>query len=668
MKTLASRHRHRPQRRPGPRLALLLSGALLCQPILHQAALATPTVAPTVTLNDVVIAAPSVETTTTAELARYGSKTEVVTREQIERAGPSADVARVLQMYVPGLFIAPKNGPFDYTAVSLLGGRTDDTLILLDGVRLNNRLYGGIYIDTLPAAAVERIEVLKGGQSLFFGTQAISGVINIVTRRAQSRGYSGQASIGMDTFGGVNAEGRIERVFENGLGELEFLAFASRNESDGYKPYRRSDTTATLTKFKRGYEVTTVGTKLAQSFGGNARAEVFYQYTDADLDFARPTQNRDTRNVRDHHILTTTFEHAPSDRFSYFVKGHLNKWDTDYTRIYNLPDGGISVLNDKDYWGFKDWGVQAQGTAVLPGAHELVFGLDSQWYRARDDVTEVHDNKAEAYGAYLQFRPVIAAAPAWQPAVGVRHEKMSGGGSATVWNLSSRYQLDEQWALRGQVGTAFKLPTAYQLYSFEDGLLGNPGLKPERSRNYELGFDWRTAAGQPARQWSATLFKRKVEDLISVVGGQYHNSSGEIDVKGVEFNGHLQLDRNWGVGADYTRTLSEAQNGSRLTGVPAWMARARVNFDSTSSRFGGELAWRFIADIAHNATVSYGRYAVVDASAYYYLDHGQRHKLSLLVENLLDRDYATALITNGTRLVSQHGRPLNAELRYTYRF
>ena len=63
-----------------------------------------------------------------------------------------------MQMFIPGLYVAPKNGPFDYGTYSLLGGRNDDTLILLDGVRLNNRLYGGLYLDTLPANAIERIE------------------------------------------------------------------------------------------------------------------------------------------------------------------------------------------------------------------------------------------------------------------------------------------------------------------------------------------------------------------------------------------------------------------------------------------------------------------------------------------------------------------------------
>lgn len=126
-------------------------------------------------LDQQIVSAPSVESTTVADMAQYGSKIERVSREQIERAGPGADVSRVLQMFIPGLYVAPKNGPFDYGTYSLLGGRNDDTLILLDGVRLNNRLYGGLYLDTLPANAIERIEVLKGGQSLLFGTQAVSG-------------------------------------------------------------------------------------------------------------------------------------------------------------------------------------------------------------------------------------------------------------------------------------------------------------------------------------------------------------------------------------------------------------------------------------------------------------------------------------------------------------
>lgn len=78
-------------------------------------------------------------------------------------------------------------GAYGYGKYSFMGGRPDDTLILIDGVRLNNRLFGGIYLDTLPLIAIDRIEVLQGAQSLSFGTQAISGVINIVTKNRPQR-------------------------------------------------------------------------------------------------------------------------------------------------------------------------------------------------------------------------------------------------------------------------------------------------------------------------------------------------------------------------------------------------------------------------------------------------------------------------------------------------
>lgn len=192
-------------------------------------------------LNQQIVSAPSVESTTVAAMAQYGSKVDIVTREQIERAGPGADVTRVMQMFIPGLYVAPKNGPFDYGTYSLLGGRNDDTLILLDGVRLNNRLYGGLYLDTLPANAIERIEVLKGGQSLLFGTQAVSGVINIVTRSPQTREASSEVNLGVDTFGGTTGDARVEKIFNNGWGDLGLLAYVSRNASEGYQPFRNSD-------------------------------------------------------------------------------------------------------------------------------------------------------------------------------------------------------------------------------------------------------------------------------------------------------------------------------------------------------------------------------------------------------------------------------------------
>lgn len=620
------------------------------------------------TLAQQIVSAPPVESNTIAQMARYGSKVEVVEREQIERAGPSADITRVLQMFVPGLYVAPKQGPFDYGTYSLLGGRNDDTLILLDGVRLNNRLYGGIYIDTLPAAAIERIEVLKGGQSLLFGTQAVSGVINIVTRNAQSRDASGQVNLGVDSFAGRNGDARIERIFSNGFGDLGLLAYVSHNISEGYQPYRSSDIAATVSDRKRSYEVNTFGAKAAQSFGDTSRLELFYQYSAASLDFLRPTSNRNTTNDRVQQIATATFQQHLNEDFSYFVKGHMNDWDTNYNRVYNNTDGSTRVVNHNDYWGFSDWGVQAEGTAVLPGNHTLVFGTDNQFYKGKDDVLKIDQNQAEAHALYVQLRPEITALPDWHPSIGVRREHLSGGGSATVGMFTSLYDLTDNLKLRGQFGSAYKLPNAEQLYVNEPGdEMGNPNLKAEKSRNAELGLDYSNLANGQPYSVSGTLFHRRIEDLITLVDSQWVNGDGEITVRGFELNGQVQLSDRWQVQADMTRNLTESRNGATINNIPHYFARSRVGYESADRMWGAGAAVRYIGSVISPRDIDYGHYTVVDADAYRYLDGQRQHRLSLLLENLLDRDYTTSMDSSSPR-VSNLGRPFTAEARYTYSF
>ncbi|UPF06277.1 TonB-dependent receptor [Pseudomonas mosselii] len=644
-------------RRLSPKARTLLLGCLASPLALAEN---TPLV-----LDQQIVVAPSVESTNVAAMAQYGSKVEIVSREQIERAGPGADITRVMQMFIPGFYVAPKNGPFDYGTYSLLGGRNDDTLILLDGVRLNNRLYGGLYLDTLPANAVERIEVLKGGQSLLFGTQAVAGVINIVTRSPQSREASGEVNLGLDSFAGSSKDARVERIFSNGFGDLGLLAYVSHNVSDGYQPFRNRDYSGNVSDKKRGYEVTTFGGKAVQAFGDDARLELFYQYTDANLDFARPVNNYKTTNDRVQQIATATFEQRLNERLSYFIKGHVNDWDTRYTRINNRDDGSRNVVNHNDYWGFTDWGVQTEGKAELDGGHVLVFGTDNQWFKGQDDVLVIDDNKAQANALYAQLRPRIEALPDWHPSLGVRHEAMSGGDSATVGMLTSLYDLNDNWQLRGQYGSAYKLPNAEQLFVNEPGdEIGNRDLKPEKSRNAELGLDYHGLLLAREFSVSVTVFRRKITDLITLDGSQWVNGQGQVQMRGFEADARIQLDDQWSLQADMTRNLTESRTGATINDVPSFFARSRLGYESADRMWGAGGAIRYIRDVVSSKGVEYGHYSVVDVDAYRYLDGARQHRLSLLVENLFDRDYVTSRASN----VDNLGRPFTSELRYTYTF
>ena len=117
-------------------------------------------------VEEVIVWGDRVEETIPLDLRQFGNRVEVITAEELQRGGFN-DVAQGLQMKVPGLYLSPKNGAFDYVGCSLQGSRCQDILWLIDGVRINNRLYNSTSpLDTVPAHMVERIEVLYGGQGI----------------------------------------------------------------------------------------------------------------------------------------------------------------------------------------------------------------------------------------------------------------------------------------------------------------------------------------------------------------------------------------------------------------------------------------------------------------------------------------------------------------------
>ncbi len=622
----------------------------------------------------IVVKSSTIESTTVNELADYGNKLQVITREEIQRSGPSSDLNQVLQQYVPGLYVSLGQGAYGYGKYSFMGGRPDDTLILIDGVRLNNRLFGGIYLDTLPLIAIDRIEVLQGAQSLSFGTQAISGVINIVTKKPTSEVLSGEFSVGADTDKGRYGEGYVEKAFNNDIGKTGLMAWVTRSKSDGYQPYRDSDYNGTIGQKKRGYDVTSVGVQVTQTIADAAQLQGFYQYTQADLDMVSPNHHRQAMNKRDHHLATVSFEHFLTQDTSYSIRAHLNDWNTRYDRSRYLADGSVDIQNDDSYWGFQDYGVQAQIKSYLFGDNEFVVGTDNQWYKGKDEVMKIETDTAKANALYLQVRPDIPVLPELKPSLGVRYERFEGGQDATVWMASTKYEVNEKLNLRGQVGTAFKLPNAEQLYVKDESkqTIGDANLKAETSKNIEAGFDYLTKwENGGAWQFGATAYAREINDLITTVKvGKYDkwvNGDGEIRTKGVVLATKLNFDESWYVSGDITRNWLDTKNGATLNDIPELFTRGRIGYDAPAKQWGAELAARYVGELKSGGD-TYGHYTVFDASAYLYVDHAQQHKLTLLVENLFDRDYPAGLTSNGLEKVDNLGRPLTAELRYTYRF
>src|SRR6185312_10514901 len=159
------------------------------------------------TVSELVVTG-GLEESVPSQLAQYGSRMDVVSSRQIELLNLS-DVGGILSKAVPGLYFAPQNGPFSYNFASIQGSRQNEILYLFDGVRISNRLYNTTPpLDTIPAHMVDHIEVLDGGQGLFFGTSAVAGVINIVSRPFTDT-TTGRLAIGGDTNDSVSANGYV---------------------------------------------------------------------------------------------------------------------------------------------------------------------------------------------------------------------------------------------------------------------------------------------------------------------------------------------------------------------------------------------------------------------------------------------------------------------------
>ena len=619
------------------------------------------------------------EETIPLDLRQFGNRVEIITADEL-RLGGFNDLAQSLQMRVPGLYLAPKNGAFDYVGCSLQGSRCQDILWLIDGVRINNRLYNSTSpLDTLPAHMVERIEVLYGGQGIFYGTQSVAGVVNVVTK-SFSASPQGSVGLAVDGNGGVHANVDY-RASSDGH---QFVLYASSDEADGVQPYRDDDMQPSATDRDRGYDVAMLGLKYAHDIGERSRLTLHYQHTDAELDFARAYLNHETFNARDEDIVTLKYDLRATDKIGLFVKAYSHTWDTDYTRIYNVLDdhgavtGNLRTLNDGSYWGYEDYGLTAMTRVETGGGFDFAAGYEHQRFSGSDDVLLIADRTESVNAFFGQIRTNGNLLANTRLALGVRHNSPSGEGEATVGNFSLRHDFGGSFHLRGSAGTSFRLPDAWQLYGNDPCCtLGNPDLDGEKSRNVNVGVGGR---GGSNLRWEAIAFQRAVDDLIGVVDGMRVNTDRTVDFEGWELNLAFEFNPDWSASVNYVATSARADGSSeQITDVPESALKVNVAYRSANSPFEFVASILNVGDIYDSVSggigrVEHGGYAVVDIGGAYRFGGGGRQRIGVRLENALDEEYASSLgrgvmdTGGGSYPYANLGTPRTLHVSYGYRF
>ncbi len=612
-------------------------------------------------VSGIQVTARNLEDTLPEQLARTGVKVELISGRQL-RDGGYIDIGSALQTLAPGVFVLPENGPFSTTDVSMLGGRSQDVLWLVDGVRINNRLFASgagngsslTPLDTVPAGVVDHIELIDGGQSLFYGTQAVSGAINIVTRPFTDR-LSGQARLAYDS----NSDRHLDASLSDKLALGQFVIYGSADKSEGYQAFRDQDYQPSAGNHKRDFGVYTEGVKYLADLTDRIRVQGSYQHTDATLDLPWPYRIAHDYTVRDEDLATAKIDVQATDRLAVYVKGYWHDWDNHTTLTLNTPLGTTLTAYDKAFWGYQDYGVNALGKYDLAKGLAAYFGYDLQRYGGRDDQLVIAQHDETVNAGYGQLRLTPEMIPHLSLAGGFRYNAPSSGPSSTVWNFSGQYDWPMGVYTKAEVGTNFRLPSAEELYAndFTRQERGTSTLRPEESIGGEFTLGARLDIAGHATRLEATGFARDIRNVIDYLYfdssinpltnrpyNQYvfGNLPGVTTTRGGLFEADTALTQSLKANLSYTYTASKDASGAQLNNVPVQMLKAGLDWSPANLPVGmtASLAYtgKTTAPYA-NSVLNYGEYATVNLSGRYFLDRERHHQLNLSVQNLFDREY-----------------------------
>jgi vitamin B12 transporter len=555
------------------------------------------------------------------------------------------------------------------------GGTGSSVLWLVDGIRVNNRLYGSAYMDTVGIHMIDRIEILYGGEGIFYGTNSTSGVINVITKKPTEE-LSGEIGVAYGTYNFVDVYGNIGGSIKG----HKIMAFFSYDGWTGYIPfldeeYAKTKNTSPIT---RSYHRVNAGLKYSKEFNLEGYNNLFLsiQRNFGPLDYPY-SDHLMSINDRDEYIAVLKWDHDVTPNYSYYIKAYFHYWWTDFTK----QELDLSYENYQDLWGFEDWGINILNSYRTDSEHEILVGFDYQNYWGKDYVVTIRPVHEQVYALFAQYRPHFDFWEDWKVALGLRYN-YSTGNDSIVWNASTFVPImpDGRLYLKASVGTSFILPTAAELYADMPNRHGNINLRPQ------LGFTINTAIGtrQKLFDFEVAGFYEDMTDRISRdIQNVYQNLEGQTLVKGFTVSTTIKPIEGLVFTGSYTGQWFEQKVGgiksTYLAGFPRNYAKLGVQYDGKYDEFlyGLGLFSSFLGKTymtLENQYVKYGDYWITDFK--FYFKPSDKITFNVSLENLFDTQYgySMASIPDASQVSGFHfvpsplGMPFTVVVSATYKF
>ena len=553
-------------------------------------------------------------------VAETGSTIRIIDAQEIANLGFSHALDALAR--APGVTVN-QNGAFGGAAtVRIRGASSDQTLVLIDGVSVNDASSpgGGFDFARLDTDNIERVEILSGPQSTLWGTDAIGGVVAITTRRPPE-GLGGSVLAHGGSYGAFRGGASIG----HGGGTGDFRLAATRLYTNGIS---RADARNGNTE-DDGLESLTLSGRGGLNLPLDARLEGSLLWNESDVEFDSFRFGAEG-NVGDGDETSRTKE----------LTGHVALKAALFDgRVDNLLLVGRAEIDRENFSAgtpsFEARGERTlfryQGALSIDARNTLVAGAEREESSASGT-----DSSINGYFALYEWRP----AGTLTLSGGLRSDDHERFGSETTGRIAAAYRPVPNLWLRASWGQGFKAPSIFQTTFFCCGrTAANDALRPERSRGIDVGAEWRPESG--IGHIGLTLFRQDTEDLIdfSFAAGGYENIA-EVQSEGIEVAAGWNLTESLALGADYAYIKARKGDGTALQRLPAHSGDLALSYDP-SGPFSGTVLLRFNGRESNSDGSRLDDWIRVDINARYALS--ERLELFGRIENLFDVHYQQVL-------------------------
>lgn len=578
------------------------------------------------------------------EIDNTGSSVTVLTQQDFQDRNATY-VTDILKT-VPGVSISSNGGHGTTSGIFMRGASSKQTLVIIDGVRMNSVGGSGFNFGTLPLDNIDSIEILRGEQSALWGSDAMGGVIKITTKNGKNADKPLTASFNLG--GGSNTTLDFDGSLSGRQGGLYYALNVSRNTTHSISA--RSENTFTY-QAQDGSTIQTGGAVEDDHFQRKSiSATLGYDFDNAGVEvFAK--HNSYTIHYDPSSLALESTTDPFTQRRENIVKlsGHLGSLDSLIRQSAYVSNTTGNSKTTSQYPSEND-------DKRLTAGYQLDFNFDRDGattqaltalldYRKDRLKTSNYNNYKDIKqtGVALEYRLFNEADHALS--VGVRHNSNSEFANDTTYRLSGGYRLSDNFRLHASLGTGVRNPSMYDYYGYYGNYTPNPDLKPEKSRGGEIGMLIESSDGR--HSLDATYFDRHTDDLIDTNSSytQSINLDGTSKARGLELSYRGELSDALSLYANYTYTKTEDSSGTPLRRRPKSQASAGVKYqfndklsaDANVLYVGERLDNYYDSATYQSKPVDMPDYTVVNLGADYKVSKNLHAYLS--IDNVFDKEY-----------------------------